>query len=467
MNNYKLLINGELVEGDQTMSVINPATEEVLAISPRASEAQLNVAVAAAKSALPDWRATPMSERKALMTKVADTVEAHADEIAGILVQEQGKPLVQAVEEVHGFVYFCRYFCTLDLPVEIIEDNDAIRIEAHRKPLGVVAAIVPWNFPLALLAFKLPPALLSGNTLVLKPASTTPLSTLKIAELVKDILPAGTLNVITDDNDLGAILTAHPDVRKVSFTGSTATGAKVMAGAAASIKRVTLELGGNDAAIIMADADPKQVAAKLFSGAFTNSGQICIAIKRLYIHDSIYDELCDELTAIAEKAIMGNGLDAETTIGPLQNAAQYQRVIQVIEEAKQQGTLIAGGEYDSKPGYFISPTLFRDIEDGTRLVDEEQFGPVLPLIKYSDDDTVIEKVNASEMGLGGSVWGTDLDKAYAIAARLDSGTIWINKHGELNPMAPFGGAKQSGLGAELGKEGLLEFTQLKVINMAK
>lgn len=467
MSEYKLLINGEMVNGDITMPVVNPATEEVLADCPRASENQLNQAVAAAKAAFPAWSATPIEQRKAAVAKIADVVEAKAEELGRLLTQEQGKPLADAMGEVYGFAAFCRYFCSLDLPVKIIDDSEGRRVEAHRKPLGVVGAIVPWNFPLVLMAFKLPPALIAGNTLVLKPAPSTPLTTLRIAELVKDILPAGALNVITDANDLGAPLTAHPDIRKISFTGSTATGAKVMAGAAGLLKRITLELGGNDAGIVMDDVNPKETAPALFQSAFQNSGQVCIAMKRLYVHESIYDEMCDELATLADEAVVGDGLEQGTKFGPLQNKMQYDRVSELLEDAKQHGTVIAGGENSSDPGYFIRPTIIKDISDGTRLVDEEQFGPVLPVIKFNDYNDVVEKANASDYGLGGSVWAKNLDKAYALAEKMDAGTIWINKHSELDPTIPFGGAKQSGLGNELGEEGLAEFTQLKIINMAK
>jgi acyl-CoA reductase-like NAD-dependent aldehyde dehydrogenase len=317
------------------------------------------------------------------------------------------------------------------------------------------------------MAFKVPAALLSGNTIVLKPAATTPLSTLRLAELIKDILPAGVLNVIADANDLGGELTAHPDVRKVSFTGSTATGSKVMAGAAAMLKRITLELGGNDAGIVLPDVDPKTAAPKIFQGAFQNSGQVCIAMKRLYVHESIYDAMCEELAALADAAVVGDGLEQGTQLGPLQNKMQYEKVKDLIEDARQHGNIIAGGTTPDRPGYFIRPTIVRDISDGSRLVDEEQFGPVLPVIKFSDPEDALSRANASNYGLGGSIWATDLDRAYSLAERMESGTVWINKHAELAPNIPFGGAKQSGLGVELGEEGLLEFTQLQVINMAR
>ena len=460
------MAGGKLVAGDTTMDVINPATEEVVSTCPRASEAQLNDAIAAAKMAFPGWSATPINERRKVLTAIADAVESEAGEFARLLTQEQGKPLQDATGEVLGMIAFIRYFATLDLPVKVLDDSAGRRVEAHRKPLGVIGAIVPWNFPLILMAFKFPPALLAGNTIVIKPAPTTPLTTLKFASLIKDIVPAGVINVITDANDLGAALTAHPDVRKVSFTGSSATGAKVMAGAAGLLKRITLELGGNDAGIVLDDVNPKDAAPKLFNSAFQNSGQVCIAMKRLYVHESIYDEMCDELAKLAEAAIIGDGLEQGTQLGPLQNRMQFEKVKDLIEDARKTGTIIAGGDTPKDRGYFIRPTIVKDISDGTRLVDEEQFGPVLPVIRYSDPDDAIARANASPYGLGGSIWTSNLDLAQALAEKLDAGTVWVNKHAELDPGIPFGGAKTSGIGVELGEEGLNEFTQLKVINMA-
>lgn len=467
MGAYKLLINGQMVDGELSMDVVNPATEEKLADCPRASEGQLNAAVAAAKAAFPAWSKTSIDERKAAVLKIADVVEANAAELAQLLTKEQGKPIEDATVEVYGMAAFCRYFTSLDLPVEVLEDSEGRRVEVHRNPLGVVGAIVPWNFPLILMAFKLPPALIAGNTLVIKPAPTTPLSTLRIAELIQDILPAGVINFITDANDLGAPMTAHPDVRKISFTGSTETGAKVMAGAAGLLKRITLELGGNDAGIVLDDVDPKETAQKLFDSAFQNSGQVCIAMKRLYVHENIYDEVCEELATIANDTVIGDGLEQGTKLGPLNNKMQYEKVKALIEEAKQDGNVIAGGEFPDKPGYFIRPTIVRDIKEGSRLVDEEQFGPVLPVMSFADESEAVERANASAWGLGGSVWSASPERAYALAEQMDSGTVWINKHAELDPTIPFGGAKMSGLGNELGQEGLQEFTQQKIINIAK
>jgi acyl-CoA reductase-like NAD-dependent aldehyde dehydrogenase len=467
MGSYRLLIDGVLEDGHSTMDVVNPATEEVLASCPRADKVQLDRAVAAAKKAFGTWRKTPMEDRKKILIAIAGAVEQNAAELARLLTQEQGKPLGDATGEIYGMAAFFRYFATLDLPVKVLEDSDGRRIELHRKPLGVVGAIIPWNFPMILLSFKLAPALLAGNTVVVKPAPTTPLATLRFGELIREIVPAGVVNIITDANDLGGALTAHPDVRKISFTGSTATGRKVMASVADTLKRVTLELGGNDAGIVLGDVNPKETAPKLFEGAFQNNGQVCIAMKRLYVHESIYDEMCGELASLAEQAVIGDGLQQGTQIGPLQNKMQFEKVKDLLEDTRKTGTIIAGGIVPDQPGYFIRPTIVRDISDGTRLVDEEQFGPILPVIKYSDPEDALARANASPYGLGGSIWSSDLDKAYDLANRMSSGTVWVNKHADMAPNIPFGGAGQSGFGTELGEEGLAEFTQLQVINIAR
>ena len=467
MESFNLLIDGRLVAGDTTMPVINPATEETIAACPRASLNQLNEAVAAAKAAFPAWAATPIGERRKAIAQMADKIEQNTDELARLLTLEQGKPIADATGEVQGMAAFFRYFATLDLPVRIIEDSAGRKVEAHRRPLGVIGAIVPWNYPLLILAFKLPPALLAGNTLVVKPAPTTPLSSLLFAALVADVLPKGVINFITDANDLGDALTHHPDVRKISFTGSTATGRKVMASAAETLKRITLELGGNDAAVVLDDAVPATVAKGIFSGAFQNSGQVCLAIKRLYVHESIYDSLCEELAQLAEAAIVDDGSKQGTQLGPLQNRMQYEKVKGFLDDARKHGTIIAGGDVIDRPGFFIRPTIVRDITEGSRLVDEEQFGPVLPVLKYADTDEAIRRANATTYGLGASVWSSDTDRAHDVATRLEAGTVWINTHLDMAPHIPFGGSKHSGIGVEFGEEGLAEFTQLQVINLAR
>jgi len=402
-----------------------------------------------------------------LLIKMAEVIEANLESLSRTLTSEQGKPIADAQAEVGGAAYFLRYQAGQTIPVELIEDSEARRIELHRRPLGVVAAIVPWNFPVLTAVNKVGAALLTGNTVVVKPAATTPLATLEIAALWKDLVPSGVVNVVTDNNDLGDVLTGHPLVRKVSFTGSTTTGSKVMAAGSASLKRMTLELGGNDSGIVLDDCDPEVVSQQLFNSAFVNNGQVCIALKRLYVHESQYDAVCAKLAEIANAAVVGPGSQQGTQLGPVQNRVQFEKLRALIEETRTKGTVIAGGDSPEGGGYFINPTIVRDIADDARLVTEEQFGPVLPVMRFADIDDVVARANNTSFGLGNSVWSADPARAGAVAARLDSGSVWINKHGDIGPDTPFAGAKMSGVGIEMGMHGLLEFTQAKVMNYAK
>lgn len=464
---FRLLIGGRLVDGASTSDVINPATEQPVAACPRADLAQLNQAVAAAKAAFPAWAATPIAERRRLILKLADELAARSDELARLLTQEQGKPLAGAQYEIGGAIGITRVLASMDIPLKVLKDDASGRIVQQRTPLGVVAAITPWNFPLILLMTKVAPALLAGNTVIAKPAPTTPLTTLRLGELCAAVFPAGVINVVADANDLGNALTSHPDVAKVAFTGSTATGKKVMASVAGTVKRLTLELGGNDAAIVLDDVDPKAVAPKIFHAAMVNSGQVCLAAKRVYVPDSLYDAFCEELRPLAESAVVGNGLDPATQFGPLQNKAQYDKVQGFIDEARQRGTIVAGGTPVDGPGYFIRPTIVRDIPEDTRLVQEEQFGPVLPLMRYAKLEDAIARANGTEYGLGATVWSSNTGRAYEVALQIQSGTVWVNKHLDLPPDVPMGGAKSSGFGREMGQAGLEEFTQPKIINIAR
>ena len=464
---FQLTIDGIATPGASTLDVINPATGKVFISCARADKSQLDAAVASSKAAFATWSVTSIETRRQALLNIADALAARLDEFARLLTEEQGKPLAHAAGEIGGSAAIIRAFAAMHLPSKILRETETERIVQQQVPLGVVAAITPWNFPMVLLMFKVAPALLAGNTVIAKPAPTTPLTTLLFGELCAEFLPPGVLNVIVDQNDLGGDLTQHPDVAKVAFTGSTATGKKVMASVAGSIKRLTLELGGNDAAIVLDDVDVKETAAKIFQGAMLNSGQVCLAIKRVYVPDSIYDAMCTELAVLANAAVVGDGLDATTEIGPLQNKAQFEKVKEFVENGRKYGKIIAGGKPLDRDGFFISPTIVCDIADDARLVREEQFGPVLPVLKYSDLDEVIARSNDSDYGLGGTVWGKDLSRAFTVAERMASGTIWINKHLDMPPDIPFAGAKQSGFGTELGQEGLEEFTQLKIINMAK
>ena len=459
----RLLIDGELVAGDYTLDVVNPATGEVFATVARASRRQAEAAIEAAKRAQPAWDALGWDARSDLLKALADAVEERRQDFIDTMVAEQGKPRVEAAQEVDYSIAFIRHFAGLRLPEKDIRMQGG-RVELRHRPLGVVAGISPWNFPLLIPAAKIAPALVTGNTMVMKPAPTTPILTLMLGELAAAILPAGVLNVITDQNDLGDLLTSHPDIAKVTFTGSTATGRRIMASAAPTLKRLTLELGGNDAAIVLDDVDPKVAARKVYDGAMLNAGQICVAVKRAYVPSSIYDEFCDEIAKLANQAIVDDGSKQGTTIGPIQNRMQFERVCELLADAKKRGKVIAGGEPLDREGYFIPPTIVRDLPEDARLVREEQFGPVLPVMRYDDVDDVIARANNSEFGLGGTVWGKDVDRAIAIAKRVDTGTIWVNQHLAIDPTIPFRGAKQSGLGAELGEAGLNEYTQAHIVN---
>jgi acyl-CoA reductase-like NAD-dependent aldehyde dehydrogenase len=463
----KLLIDGQLIDSEQRLDIIDPSSGTTYTSVPRASKAHADSAIAAAKAAQPAWAMLAIDERRKRLNLLADIVKEHADELARSLVQEQGKPLAEASMEIAFTEIFIRHFAQIDLPVEVAQDDDDFRIEVHHKALGVVVGITPWNFPVLISLFKVAPALLLGNTFILKPSPTTPVTVLKIAALAKDIFPRGVFNVLVDANDLGAYLSAHADVAKISFTGSTATGKKIMQGAASTLKRLTLELGGNDAGIILGDVDVQAVAQKIFDSAFFNCGQVCIAMKRVYAHASIYDELCAALAKIADATQVGNGLAAGTRIGPLQNAMQFEKAQHFLRIAKQDGKIIAGGAVLDSAGYFVRPTIVRDIADGSELVDVEQFAPILPIIKFDDLEYAIAKANALPYGLGGSVWSADVDKAYTIAKRIESGTVWVNHHLHFGPHITFAGAKESGIGVEFSVEGLKEFSQTAVISIAK
>jgi acyl-CoA reductase-like NAD-dependent aldehyde dehydrogenase len=354
------------------------------------------------------------------------------------------------------------------MPREVIQDDDAAYAEVVRRPMGVVAAITPWNFPIVLASWKIGPALLAGNTMVLKPSPFTPRSTLLMGEILNEVLPPGVLNVVSGGDELGQWMTAHPTPRKVSFTGSVATGKHVNASAAPDLKRVTLELGGNDPAILLDDVDPGEIAEKLYAGAFDNCGQVCSAIKRVYVPEALHDDVVDALSARVAAAKVGDGMDPDSDLGPVQNLPQYERVSELVAEALDGGASAAtGGAPIDGPGYFFQPTVLTGAAEGTRIVDEEQFGPALPVIPYRDIDDVVDRANATTYGLSGSVWSADVERAGAVAERLECGTAWVNAHVALGPHQPFGGFKWSGLGVENGPWGLAGFTELQVQYRAK
>jgi acyl-CoA reductase-like NAD-dependent aldehyde dehydrogenase len=453
---YRMLIGGELIAGEG-LDVVNPATGEIFASAPDCGEALLDRAIEDARRAFAAWSQMSIEDRQARLRNAADIIEEHAEPLARLFTREQGRPHRGALGEIAVGVTWLRAYAEMHPPVHIIDAGDGQRVETHYVPLGVVCAISPWNFPVNLSIWKIAPALAAGNTIVLKPSPFTPLCMLKIGELLKDVFPAGVLNIISGGDALGPLMTAHPGFAKISFTGSTATGKRVMESAAKDLKRLTLELGGNDAAIVLPDADLDKVAQKIFFGAFFNSAQICIATKRLYVHEDIYEDLRDRLTAIARKVKIGDGSEQETVLGPIQNRRQFDRVKALIADAKAEGLTLIEGPEGPPGGYFIPVTIVDDPPEDARVVQEEAFGPVLPMMRFASIDEVVDRANASEYGLAGSVWSRDIDQAVAIARRLETGTVWINNNLGMRADTPFAGRKQSGFGVENGIEGLLEY----------
>lgn len=466
---YHNLIDGELVETSGTMEVLNPATEQVIGLVPSCGADELNRAVAAARKAFKTWSKTPIDDRRAVIQNMSAAIKENADELFRLLTSEQGKPHDQAKGEIYGAAGMMAAQSTLSLDDVINEDSDTRLSRTRRVPVGVVGGIVPWNFPVMMAMQKIAPAILSGCTIVLKPSPFTPLATLRIAELIKDIVPAGVVNIITGEDSLGPLITEHADIDKITFTGSTATGKKIMEGASKDLKRITLELGGNDASIVLPDADVSKVAEQLFWSSFSNAGQICVAAKRIYIHEDIYDEMSAAIAAFAKTVKVGDGAEQGTGVGPIQNKKQFERVCELIEDAKANGyKFLTGGDVDpSGTGYYVPITIMDNPPEDARIVAEEQFGPVMPLMKFSTTEEVIQRANDSEYGLAGAVWTGDTDKGVEIAEQLETGTVWINEYMHLSPFAPFGGHKQSGFGAEYGVEGLKEFTYAQVITVKK
>ena len=466
MNDFDLTIGGARHAVASRFEVLNPSTGAVVDTAPNATAADLDAAVAAARGAAPGWAARPDEERAAIAATLAGTLAANAEELARLLTLEQGKPLngLGSRWELGGAAAWAGHTAGLALPMQLLQDTNAGRVELHRKPVGVVGSITPWNFPVLIAIWHILPALRTGNTVVLKPSPLTPLATLRMVALLNEVLPAGVLNVVTGDDrgvNLGAAMAAHPGIDKIVFTGSTATGRAVMRSAAENLKRLTLELGGNDAGIVLPDADPAAIAEGLFWGAFLNNGQTCAAMKRLYVHDAIHDAVCEALAAHGAGVPVGDGMDEASRLGPVQNRMQHDKLARLVADAAGRGRVLLGGAPGE--GLFFPPTIIAGLANGDPLVDEEQFGPALPVIRYSDLDTAIAAANDSPNGLGGSVWSADPDAAKAVARRLDCGSVWINRHGAIQPNAPFGGVKQSGFGLQFAEDGLKENTTAQVV----
>ncbi|GAB5458355.1 MAG: aldehyde dehydrogenase family protein [Henriciella sp.] len=469
MDTVGFIIDGKTVKTELTAPVINPATAEAFAVCPQSTKDHLDQAVTAARRAFRTWSQTSLEERSAAVLRIADAIEANKSEIAHLTMLENGKPLTAALGEVGGgALAWIRASANLRPPVELVQDDDNARVEVHHKPLGVVGSITPWNHPILIACWHIMPALMAGDTVIIKPSGLTPFGTLKLVEVINSQLPPGVVNSVIGENGIGQAMTAHPGIDKIVFTGSTPTGRHIMGNAASTLKRLTLELGGNDAAIVLEDVDLEKSIDNIFKRAFGNSGQTCAALKRLYVHESIHDIVVDQLSELANNAVLGAGDQNGVQFGPVQNEKQFNFVKELARDTIENGgTFVTGGVPVDRPGYFFPLSIATNVSNGMRIVDEEQFGPLLPVIKYRDVDDAIAMANDSENGLGGSIWTRDEKKGVELAKRLECGTAWVNNHSQISPIAPFGGAKQSGIGVEFGWWGMADFMQLQTVNLNK
>lgn len=443
----------------KTYPVIDPVTGEEFARAPECGADQLDTIMAEANASFRKW-SIDESVRRALMLEFAEAIDSARGELAALVAKETGKPLFLAETEPDSCAAWLRYYAGMDLPQTRVPDGQGSYVELLRKPLGVVAAITPWNFPLVLALWKIAPALRAGNTVVLKPSPFTPLSSLYLGEIANRVLPAGVLTVVSGGDELGQRMTTHPTPRKVSFTGSVVGGKSVAAAAGADLKRVTLELGGNDAVIVLDDADVPAIVPAIAAAAFLNSGQACALPKRVFVPRTLYAEALDAFVAAAQTMQKGMTPSEDRTFGPLSTRPQFDRVLNLLDDALAAGAVCAtgGGSTRDSKGYFVEPTILTNATDELPIVAEEQFGPVLPILAYDHLDDAIQRANNTRYGLAASVWGKDLDQAVAVASQLEAGTVWINNHAAYAMNVPFGGVKWSGIGLENGVDGLLAYT---------
>lgn len=460
-----LTIDGKPLAAEETLPIFAPADGSLVGYAPACTPAQLDDAFESAHRAFRSWRRSTPDERAALLLRAADVIESAADELGRLLSRELGRVVAECVGEALLIPDYFRHFASLRLPDVVLADDEERTVRAVRRPVGVVAALTPWNSPLSILAMKISPALMAGNTVVLKPSPLTPLSTLRVGELLRESFPPGVLNVVSGADALGPLVSGHPLARKVSFSGSVGVGKRIAAGAGPDLKRVTLELGGNDAAIVLDDVDIPAVAQDMFRAAFVGCGQACVALKRVYAVEAIYDRLVDELRRLAEAAVVGRPDDPQTQFGAMVSEGFRDHVAGLVDEAVAQGAhVVAGGVVPDRRGWFYPPTIVADARDGMRLVDDEQFGPALPVVRCIDADDAVTRANATMFGLGSSVWSADLDEADRIAGRLSAGTVWINTHRRnVGPAQPINGWKWSGISVENGPWGLEAFTELQTV----
>jgi phenylacetaldehyde dehydrogenase len=468
----RLYINGEFVVTEQRLTVLNPATGEPLAEAPLATEREVDLAVRAAHAAFPHWRFTPPAERARLIWTLADLLDGHREELATIEVLDNGKPIGEArAVDIALSIELLRYYAgwTTKIAGSVPPNSiPGMLSMVRREPVGVVAAITPWNFPLLEVAYKLGPALAAGCTVVVKPSELAPLSTLRLMDFVHQAgFPPGTVNVVIGGPDVGSALVRQPLVDKIAFTGQTETGKAILRASADDLKRVTLELGGKSPNIVFADADLEAAAAGALGGIFFNQGQACVAGSRLFAEAPIVEALTEQIARRAARLRLGHGLDPRTEMGPLISAGHRERVLGYVASAADEGAeIVTGGhpaEVDGLNGYFAEPTVIGGVRNDMRVAQEEVFGPVLSVIGWHDVDELTALANGVRYGLAAAVWTRDTSKALRLAEHLDTGTVWINTYGMFDAAVPFGGRKHSGFGRELGEEALEPYLQSKSI----
>jgi len=424
--------------------------------------------VEAGQKAFTTWSQTPIEKRKELMLKLVDLWAGYEEEFTDLLCKEAGKPRVFAKNEVSGVKDMLSHHASLNLPVDKFEDDEKV-VTTRFIPLGVVGAICPWNFPLILSAGKIAPSLLTGCTIIVKPSPFTPYTALKLVELAQEIFPPGVIQAIGGGDDLGPMIVDHPGIAKISFTGSIATGKKIMANCAKTLKRITLELGGNDPCIIFPDVDIDKIVPKVLMGSFFNTAQVCVAIKRVYIHESIYEEFVQKMVAHAKTLKVGASDESDVVLGPIQNEMQYEKVKTFFADTKKNGYKFAYGEPEIQPskGFFIQPAIIDNPPNDSKIVQEEPFGPILPVQPWSDLDEVIHRANDTNTGLGASIWTKDMAKADEVSRRLQAGNVFVNSSVQPIPQAFFSGHKESGLGGEWGNTGVLAYCNAHATHVYK